>query len=71
MEKEFKCIKEFAVSKYDEHECLIENEEMVIPAGSFWSLCDSASLSDIRLEGGRLGWLEIDFETLKTHFVEI
>lgn len=70
MEKEFKCIKEFVVSKYDEHECLIENEEMVIPVDSTWSQCDFSSMSDIRLEGD-LGWLEIDIEALKTHFEEI
>ncbi|MEG0258451.1 MAG: hypothetical protein RR595_05685 [Lysinibacillus sp.] len=70
MEKTYKCIKEFVLEKYDEHECPIENEHMVTPVDSIWELCDFASLSDIRLQGD-LGWLEIDEETLKTHFEEI
>lgn len=70
MEKEYKCIEEFALSKYDEHECLIENEEMVVPIDSVWRQRDFSSMSDIRLEG-KLGWLEIDFETLKAYFVEV
>lgn len=69
-EKEYKCIKELALEKYDEHECPIENEYKVIPVGSTWELCDFASLSDIRLQGD-LGWLEIDERTLNTHFEEI
>lgn len=70
MEKEYECIKGFSLNKYDEHECIIENEEMVVPIGSIWELCDFSSMSDIRLEGN-LGWLEIDEETLKAYFVEI
>ena len=70
MEKEYKCIKEMVLEKYDEDECPIENEHMVAPVESIWELCDFASLSDIRLEGD-LGWIEIDEETLKIHFEEI
>lgn len=70
MEKTYRCIKGFSVSKYDEHECLIENEEMFVPVDSIWELCDFSSLSDIRLDG-ESGWLEIDEETLKAYFVEI
>lgn len=69
MEKEFKCIKELVLGKYDEHE-MPTDEVIVTPVNSTWYQCDFASMSDIRLEGD-LGWLEIGFETLKTHFVEI
>lgn len=69
-EKEYKCIKEFAVPKYDQDEELIEGENFTIPVDSIWELQDHAYMSEIRLEGN-FGWLEISLENLKENFVEI
>lgn len=69
LRKEYECIKEFALSNYDEHGRIIENEDLFVPIGSIWESCDFSSMSDIRLEGN-LGWLEISEDTLKAYFVE-
>ena len=68
-ERSFKCIKEFALDKY-EGDAPIENEQFVIPMGSIWELSEHSHMSDIRMEG-ELGWVEIDSESLKAHFIEI
>ena len=70
-ERKFKCIKELHLPKYDDYECMIENEFFIVPAGSEWEIQEHSSMSDIRLESNDFGWLEITFDTMKDYFVEI
>ena len=71
MEKEFKCIKEFVVDKYDEHENLIENESFIVPVDSVWYLSEHSYLSEVRLESEEFGWLEITSDDLENCFIQI
>lgn len=71
MTKKYKCIQEFSVDKYDEDECLIENEVIVIPSDSVWESQAYSSMSDIRLENDEVGWLEISKKTLEAYFEPI
>ena len=71
MEKEFKCIKELVVDKYDEHERVIEDENFTAPLDSVWYLSEHSYLSEVRLESEEFGWLEITFDDLKECFIEI
>jgi hypothetical protein len=70
-EKVYKCIKKFSVEKCDEYENFLDDEYFVVPVDSEWLLQEHAFMSDVRLENDELGWLEIAFEDLKSHFVEI
>lgn len=71
VEKTYKCIKGFSVNKYDDAECLIEDERFKVPTNSLWYFEeDSYSANDIRLES-ELGWLDISLEVLKERFEEI
>lgn len=71
MTKEFKCIRQFSINKYDEDECLIENENFVIPVNSIWESQNYTSMSDVRLENDEVGWLEISEKTFKAYFIPI
>lgn len=71
MEKLYKCVKEFSVGLYDEHERLIEGEFVNIPLNSLWEHEeDSYSTSELRLEGDA-NWIDICRETLAECFVEV
>lgn len=65
----YKCIKEFVLDKYEDDEAL-ENEHYIVPVGSTWELSGYAHMNDIRLVS-ELGWIEIDFESLESLFIEV
>ena len=72
MEEQFKCIKQFVVDQYDEHETLIENESIIVPIDSIWTLSEHAYLSEVRLDSNQgLGWLEITLDDFKECFIEV
>lgn len=71
MEKQFKCIGKLVLPMLDEHEMEIENESFIVPKDSVWELSKHAGMGDVRLENDELGWIEIDFDSLKECFVEI
>lgn len=71
--KQYKCIKEFEVNKYDDE---LTEEYLTVEKGSIWELDEyggSIIGGDVHLdEADDSGtWLEISFETLEEYFEEV
>lgn len=71
----YQCIKNFSVPRCDDDGFMLENEEMIIEAGSLWDISHDEDYrlidGDIRLESYKDTWIEINVDTFNECFIKI
>jgi hypothetical protein len=75
--KKYVCIRSLELDKFDEDLYPVENEELIIDAGSKWKIDEEsvfllvAGSDAYRLVDESGQWIEIYFDTLQEHFEDI